>query len=359
MKSNSFLSKSCPNCLWNFISPALKKRDRGRLLVLLARRFSFNSPLPTGVILVLLSVMIAGAIPCHLALAQERVRMALSVRNVVFLPFYYARDTKIFDRRGLNVELIQMRSDLQLAGLASGEIDFTPSVGPAGAAIANGLPLKALAVLYRAPLFSLVSPSTVSSVKDLEGKTVAVSRIGSESHRYGSLMLESGGADPKKVTFIQTGSTTVSLAALQQGSVTAAVLSPPFTGIMAEKGYKILARSRSLLQDAPWLGLVASRQKIERQTEQVRNMLRSMRDVIGVIKRDKPAVVSYIERNFKVTPANANESYDDILGVMVDSLMLPDERIQKYLDGSFARGEISKRLTTGEMFDFSLLRGLK
>ena len=50
--------------------------------------------------------------------------MALSVRNVVFLPFYYAKDTKIFDKHGLNVELIQMRSDLQLAGLASGEIDL-------------------------------------------------------------------------------------------------------------------------------------------------------------------------------------------------------------------------------------------
>ena len=72
--------------------------------------------------------------------------MALSVRNVVFLPFYYAKDTSIFNKHGLNVELIQMRSDLQLAGLASGEIDFTPSVGPAGAAIANGLPIKALAV---------------------------------------------------------------------------------------------------------------------------------------------------------------------------------------------------------------------
>jgi NitT/TauT family transport system substrate-binding protein len=259
----------------------------------------------------------------------------------------------------LNVELIQMRSDLQLAGLASGEIDFTPSVGPAGAAIANGLPIKALAVLYRAPLFSLVSPAGLASVKDLEGKTVAVSRIGSESHRYGSLMIENGGADPKKVTFIQTGSTTVSLTALQQGSVNAAVLSPPFTGIMAEKGYKILARSRSLLQDAPWLGLVASRQKIERQTEQVKNMLRSMRDVIVAIKKEKSAVVAYIEKNFKVSAANANESYDDIMGVMVEPLFLRDEQIQKYLDGSFARGEMPKRLTTAEMFDFTLLRGIK
>ena len=295
---------------------------------------------------------------CFRASAQERVRVALSVRNVVFLPFYYAKDTRIYDKYGLDVELIQMRSDLQLAGLVSGEIDFTPSVGPAGAAIANSLPVKALAILYRAPLFSLVSPSGVASVKDLEGKKVAVSRIGSESHRYGSLMLESGGADPKKVTFIQTGSTTVSLTAIQQGSVNAAVLSPPFTGIMAERGFKILARSRSLAE-APWLGLVANRSKMDRHPEQVRNILRSMRDVTAAIRRDKAAVVSYIEKNFKVSTANANESYDDITGVMVDGLLLRDDQIQKYLDTSHARGEIPRRLTVGEMFDFSLLRSLK
>src|SRR5690348_11726691 len=90
-----------------------------------------------GGILFLLNLIIIGTILLEHAAAQERVRMALSVRNVVFLPFYYAKDIKIFEKHGLNVELIQMRSDLQLAGLASGEIDFTPSVGPAGAAIAN------------------------------------------------------------------------------------------------------------------------------------------------------------------------------------------------------------------------------
>jgi ABC-type nitrate/sulfonate/bicarbonate transport system substrate-binding protein len=292
------------------------------------------------------------------ASAAERVRVALSVRNVVFLPFYYARDTKIYDKYGLDVELIQMRSDLQIAGLVSGEIDFTPSAGPAANAIASGLPLKTLAVLYRAPLFSLVSPASIANVKELEGKKVAVSRIGSESHRYGSLMLEHGGADPKKVTFIQTGSTSVSLTAIQQGSVNAAVLSPPFTGIMAEKGYKILARSRSLAE-APWLGLVANRQKIEKQPEQAKNMLRSLRDVTAVIRRDKPAVVAYIENNFKVSAANAGQSYDDIIGVMVNGMMLRDDQIQKYLDTSYARGELSKRLTVNDMFDFSLLRSLK
>lgn len=292
------------------------------------------------------------------ASAVERVRIALSVRNVVFLPFYYAKETKIFDRHGLDAELIQMRSDLQLAGLVSGEIDFTPAVGPATFGIANGMPIKAVAILYRAPLFSLVSPPTVANVKELEGKRVAVSRIGSDSHRFGSLMLESGGADPKKITFIQTGNTSVSLTSLQQGAVTAAVLSPPFTGMMAEKGFKILARSRSLIE-SPWLGLVASRQKLDRQPEQTRNVLRAMRDVIAVIRRDKPAIVGYIEKNFKVSAANAAESYEDINGVMLDSMTMRDDQLQKYLHDGHARGEIPKPLSAAEMFDFSLLKSLK
>lgn len=290
--------------------------------------------------------------------AQERVRMALSVRNVVFLPFYYAKDTRIFDKHGLNVELIQMRSDLQMAGLVSGEIDYTPAIGPATFPVANGAPLKGVAVLYKAPLFSLASAANIANAKDLEGKKVAVSRIGSDSHRFGSQLLEIGGADPKKVTFIQTGSTTVSLTSLQQGVVNGAILSPPFTGVVAEKGFRILVRSRQLI-DSPWLGLVANKNKLEKQPEQARNMLRAMRDVIAAIRRDKQAVVNYIVKNFNVSLANASESYDDIAGVVIDSMTMRDEQMQKYLDGIYQRGELTKPVSAAEMFDFSLLRNLK
>ena len=284
--------------------------------------------------------------------------MALSVRNVVFLPFYYARDTKIFEKHGLSVELIQMRSDLQLAGLVSGEIDYTPAVGPAAAPIASGAPLKAVAVLYKAPLFSLVSAPAIANAKDLEGKKVAVSRIGSDSHRYGSQLIEIGGADPKKITFIQTGNTTVSLQSLQQGVVNAAILSPPFTGMMAEKGYKILVRSRQLVE-SPWLGLVANKQKLEKQPEQTRNVLRSMRDVIAAVRRDKAAVIAYIAKNFSVSAANATESYDDINGVMIESMMMRDDQLQKYLDSSHQRGELPKAVSAGDMFDMTLVKNLK
>ncbi|OGQ78110.1 MAG: hypothetical protein A3F90_05290 [Deltaproteobacteria bacterium RIFCSPLOWO2_12_FULL_60_19] len=298
---------------------------------------------------------IFGPNPVH---GLEKVRIGLSVRNVVFLPFYYAKDKKIFEKHGLDSELIQMRSDLQMVGLVSGELDFNPAIGPATLAIAGGMPLKAVAVFYRAPLFSLVSPASLASLKELEGKRVAVSRLGSDSHRYGVMMMEQSGVDVKKVTFIQSGSTTVSLTALQQGSVAAAVLSPPFTGAMAEKGYKVLAKSRSLL-DLPWLGLVTSRQKIEKQPERVKSVLRAMREALESIRADRQGVVAYIEKNFNVNQTVATESYEDLRGVLVDGLMMPEEQIKKYLEGAHARGELPKPLSFGDAFDFSALKSLK
>ena len=111
-----------------------------------------------------------------LARAQETVRIALSVRNVVLMPYYYAKDKGFFDKEGLRAEIIQIRSNLQVVGVASGELDFMSGVGTAFEAMRKGAPLKVLAVLYRAPLFSLLSGAAIKTPKDLEGKKVGVSR---------------------------------------------------------------------------------------------------------------------------------------------------------------------------------------
>ena len=175
----------------------------------------------------------------------EKVRLGISTRNVVLMPFYYAKDKGLFEKNGLDMEIIQIRSNLQLAGLTSGDLDFITSIGPAIEAISKGMPLKGVGVVYRAPLFSLLSK--LPNAKSLEGKKISVSRIGSESHLNGVMMLDKGGADSKKVTWIQTGSTALNMLPLERGLVDGAVLSPPFTGVMARKGFKILMRSGDVI----------------------------------------------------------------------------------------------------------------
>ena len=293
----------------------------------------------------------------EVAWSVEKLRLGLSTRNVVLMPFYYARDKKLFDKYGLDVEIIQIRSNLQLAGLVSGELDFITGIGTAIEGIGKGMPVKAVAVLYRAPLFSLLSQ--LPNAKSLEGKKISVSRIGSESHFNGVVMLEKSGVDLKKVTWIQTGNTALNMLALERGLVEGAVLSPPFTGIMARKGFKVLRRSGDVIDASPFNGLVTTREKIQKHPDRIRNTLKAMLEAIKSIRQDRKAVIAYIMESFAIDQGVAEEAYDDISGVLLDDMMMAESGLNKYLEMIYGRGETTKPLTVNEIVDYSFLKSLK
>lgn len=289
---------------------------------------------------------------------QDTVRIAVSVRNVVLMPYYFAKDKGYFDREGLRAEIIQIRSNLQVAGVASGELDFMSGVGTAIDAVRKGAPLKVLGVLYRAPLFSLVGAATVPSAKSLQGKKVGVSRIGSESHNAAVWMLTQNGVDVRKVTFIQTGSTIVSMIGLQQNSLDASVLSPPFTGEMVVQGFKILART-SDVAEAPFNGMATSQEKLRTRPERVRKSLKALLESFRRIKQDRAGSVEYIRQSFKVSDRIAENSYNEIREVMLDDMILPEERLKKAIDGPYFRAEGDKPVSVQEVVDYSILRSLR
>ncbi len=303
-------------------------------------------------------VLLAVLCCATLAGAQETVRIALSVRNVVLMPYYYAKDKGFFDKEGLRAEIIQIRSNLQVAGVASGELDFMSGVGTAFEAMRKGAPLKVLAVLYRAPLFSLVGGTAVKAPKDLEGKKVGVSRIGSESHNAALWMLTQNGVDVRRVTFIQTGSTIVSMIGLQQNSLEASILSPPFTGEMVVQGFKVLAKT-SDVAESPFNGMATSQEKLRTRPERIRKSLKALLESYRRIKQDRPGTIDYIRQSFKVNERIAENSYNEIREVMLDDMIMPEDRLKKALDGPYARSEGEKSLSINEVVDYSILRSLR
>ena len=47
--------------------------------------------------------------------------------------------------------------------------------------------------------------------------------------------------------------------------------------------------------------------------------------------------VAYIKKDFKVTPSVAAEAYEDINGVIIESLMMPEAQLKSYLDNASSR----------------------
>jgi len=185
-----------------------------------------------------------------------------------------------------------------------------------------------------------------------------VSRIGSESHNAAVWMLAHGGADVKKVTFIQTGSTIVSMIGLQQGSLDGAVLSPPFSGDMAARGYKILARTADVVE-SPFNGMVTSRERLRNRPERIRGSLKGLLESSRHIKRDRAATVDYIRRSFQVSDKIAENSYNEIHDAMVENMIMPEESIKKAVEGPYGRGDSAKSVPIGDIVDYSILRSLR
>lgn len=308
--------------------------------------------------ILILSVILSILLFAMLARAQDTVRIAVSVRNVVLMPYYFAKDKGYFDREGLRAEIIQIRSNLQVAGVASGELDFMSGVGTAIDAVRKGAPLKVLAVLYRAPLFSLMSGTAMKRPKELEGKKVGVSRIGSESHNAAVWMLMQNGVNVRKVTFIQTGSTIVSMIGLQQGSLDGSVLSPPFSGEMVVQGFKVLAKT-SDVAESPFNGMATSQDKLRTRPQRIRQSLKALLESYRRIKQDRTGSIDYIRQSFKVSDKIAENSYNEIREVMLDDMILPEERLKKALDGPYARSEGEKRVSIHDVVDYSILRSLR
>jgi ABC-type nitrate/sulfonate/bicarbonate transport system substrate-binding protein len=95
-------------------------------------------------ILLLLVAAFATAANSH---AQERRKIRISNATLSYsaLPLIAAREWKLFQEQGLDVEIILMRSAAAVAALVSGDLDYQSGIGPASvSATLSGVDSRAL-----------------------------------------------------------------------------------------------------------------------------------------------------------------------------------------------------------------------
>jgi len=77
------------------------------------------------------------------------------------------------------------------------------------------------------------------------------------------------------------------------------------------------------------------------------------------IKQDRPGTIDYIRQSFKVNERIAENSYNQIREVMLDDMIMPEDRLKKALDGPYARSEGERSLAINDVVDYSILRSLQ
>ena len=251
-----------------------------------------------------LLLTIAGGQPLR---AQETRRLRFAVTNPPhFLPIWLARDTGIFSKHGLDVEIIFMRGGALITmGILSGELQLS-GVGAESvvAAKLEGGDAVLLACPLDTDLVYLIGRPDIKTPEQLKGKSTAVTRLGSSIHFYLRSALKYLGMDAdKEMTVLQLGGGPEIAAALETGRIAAGILTIRYALPFLERGWPVLIDLSKTDLKYPPSCVGSSRAFVRRNPNTVERFLKAYTEAIHVIKTDSALTKRVYAKEYRESDA--------------------------------------------------------
>ncbi len=266
----------------------------------------------------------------------EKIRFPYSPIGLESLPWWVAKDANSFEKYGLDVDMLfEGASSAIIQDMLSGQANLAGVAGPAviGNVLKGGDVIQVAAVIKTFDIPMYAAPS-IKELGDLTGKKVGVSRFGAISHFEAVLVLQRAGV--KDVTIIQTGGIPESMAALSSGAVAAAMVTPPQSVLLREKGFRELVGIKQLrAMNIPFVGngLAARRSYAEKNPEIVKNFIKAAFEGIKRIFEDKEFAMRSLTKYTKINdPKLLEESYRVAVDVFEKDARVPPESQQALVE---------------------------
>ena len=304
------------------------------------------------VILLWINLLLPGLVEG--AESLQKIRVGLPSLALTYMPFYMAQEKGLLKKNGIEAEYIQMNTGIQPQAIMGGNIDFFPSLSTGISAAVAGLPLVVVLNFYNITPWMLVTSKDINKPQDLIGKKVAISGIRTTGHYLMMAWFKKVEISDKDVGFIMTGGTASSFASLASGQVAGAVLTPPFDDKAVSKGFKKFMLIGDLL-DIPTSGLIASRAEITNQRDKVQRTIAALIDAVTWIRANRTESVKMIADKFKITPAEANGTYETLVSMFNKDGRLPPKIARGYLDLLRQERAVPADLDPQKFLDFSML----
>lgn len=306
-------------------------------------------------IIVLLCSFAASAV-----FAADRVIISYSSRSYAFLPAQVAIAKGFFKDENLDPLLIQMRSQVTVPALLSGEVHYTLSFGNIIGGAMQGLPFKLLAVLTDKPLHSIVARPEVKTINDLRGKRIGSQRIGGSDHLAAEAILQAKGFDLKDVQFVTLGGDEpVRTEILKKGLVDAICTVPPGPVRLAREGYNILGGPKDLKIGSPISAVAVTDSRLKNHREESKKVLRAVLRGLRVMHERREDTIAIMAKWLSQTPDVARDSYESILPSFSLDGGTVDKTYEFAIESRKATVRTEKPVPLSQVRDLSLLRELQ
>jgi ABC-type nitrate/sulfonate/bicarbonate transport system substrate-binding protein len=270
---------------------------RSRLIMVLCCLWTFVTPWPS-----------------QAQTARQQVRVAVSTATPHNTPLWVAKDKKIFDKYGLDVQLIFVGGGSLVAQmLAAGEIQVAAGAPAALVSlIAGGEKIVMFLGLSNTSPFTLVTQPGIKQAADLKGKKLGTARFGGSSHISALIALDHLGLNAKRdnIAILQTGLDPERMAALEAKGLDAAMLQRLPTKIMVGKGYTPLLNLNQA--KIPYQNTVLAAKKDFVSASKIgESFTRAVIEGYGYVfnKENKQAVKEVIAKNLRLSKVDDAEDF--------------------------------------------------
>ncbi len=288
----------------------------------------------------------------------ERIVITYPSRSIASVDLYIAQDRGFFRQEGLQAEVVQVRGNIGVTALLSGEATAINNVGTVIRAMErNELPVKVVSQSLKKNLFWLVTKPEIKSLAELKGKIFGTTTFGGSQHLAALRLLQKAGLNPEKdITTVIGGDVPAQLQSLVSGVIQLAALSPP-TVILARDKFKLKIHG-STLEDVPNLqnGLAVTEKNLSERRELVKRILRARARAQRYFWDNERGTAEVLAKYMNVEIPVALESYKLARPAFTANGLPTEKEVEDFLRADAEVLKLREPVLAARIFDFSLQR---
>lgn len=255
---------------------------------------------------------------------------------------FVAKDSGQFQKYGVDARLVLFEGGSLLAQAAmAGETKISVTSGPVTIASRSaGADTIVVAGYINTLPYNLVTAKSITSLDQLKGKKIAISRFGSNTDTAVRLLLEKVGLNPAKdVTIIQMGAQPSRFQSLAAGAIEATIIAPPFDITAKKQGFNVLVNLAELGLAYPQQVVETTDRFIKEQPQLVKNYLKGFISGIHYGLTNKEGAKKIMAKYLKINDPEILEA------TYASYAQTTDRRAMPNLQGfRYAIEELAKRL---------------
>ena len=214
-------------------------------------------------------------------------------------PLWYAKEAKLFEKRGLDVLLVGMGTgSVSLRALIAKDLEIASLSGSGLVQAAlQGADTVIVSSAINGFVFKVFASPEITNVSQLKGKKLGVSRYGATSDFAIRLALKKWGLNPDRdLSILQIGTTQDTVRAMQTKMIDVGVLSGTASLVARKAGFRELGDLAELGLDYPMAPIGTTRSFLQKNEAVAREFMLAYIEAIHDFKRNKDFALAVLKK---------------------------------------------------------------